>query len=86
MPGFESFFSFFASSFIGQICHQQHKGYRAQGSSDVFLLSNSCVKLQPAVLQYMCRYYILGLAKGLSSNNLTFSKPGCYVLKGSRVQ
>ena len=27
MPGFQSFFSFFASFCIGKISHQQHKGY-----------------------------------------------------------
>ena len=37
MPGFQSFFRFFASFCIGQISHQQHKGLRHQIQNSIFI-------------------------------------------------
>ena len=37
MPGFQSFFRFFASFHIGQISHLQHKGFRKSGVKEILL-------------------------------------------------
>ena len=71
MSGFQSFFRFFASFFVGQISHQQHKGLK--GFPDI--RSGKIFERELKVEHFFLRYFQIIRAALTEGDQLMSSPP-----------